>query len=296
VANFLLTGLRSVEVGVPDLAASERFYREIWGLAAVARAGEAVYLRASGDAHHVLALYPRAKTELLSVTFSAAARGDVDAVAARVASCGGRVEASPGPVDEPGGGYGLTLRDPDGRRFRVVAGDARHGDGAPRPDFPERLAHVVLNATDVEAASRFMCDALGFRITDRTRMMNFIRTSSDHHSIAFARGHAATLHHIAFQVPSLESVMRGAGRLKDAGFPIEWGVGRHGPGHNVFAYFIAPDGLPIEYTAEVESVGDNYKVGAPEDWTWPPGRVDAWGISPPPSARLHEAQTRIVFA
>ena len=26
--------------------------------------------------------------------------------------------------------------------------------------------------------------------------------------------------------------------LRDAGYPIEWGVGRHGPGNNAFAYFI----------------------------------------------------------
>jgi catechol 2,3-dioxygenase len=254
-----------------------------------------VFLRASGSAHQVVALYPRARTELISVTFSAAGRDYVDRVAARLPKYGGKVEAAPGPIAEPGGGYGFSLRDPDGRRFRVVAGDASHADGSPRADHPERLAHVVLNATDVEQASRFMCDALGFKVTDRTRMMNFIRTSSDHHSIAFASADDLGLHHIAFLMPDLESVMRGAGRLKDAGFPIEWGVGRHGPGHNVFAYFVGPGGVPIEYTSEVDVVGDDYQVGGPEDWTWPPGRIDHWGISTPPSARLKEAQGSVRF-
>ena len=45
--------------------------------------------------------------------------------------------------------------------------------------------------------------------------------------------------------------MRGMGRMKDNGYPIEWGPARHGPGDNVFAYFCGPDELPIEYTAEV---------------------------------------------
>ena len=49
----------------------------------------------------------------------------------------------------------------------------------------------------------------------------------------------------------------------DAGFPIAWGVGRHGPGDNVFAYFIDPVGIVIEYTAEVLQVDDSYVVRGP---------------------------------
>ncbi len=78
--------------------------------------------------------------------------------------------------------------------------------------------------------------------------------------------------------------------------PSNGGAGRHGPGANVFAYFIGPDGVVIEYTGEVDQVGDDYPTGMPEDWTWPPGRVDRWGISEPPSKRLHEAQQRVMFA
>jgi hypothetical protein len=73
--------------------------------------------------------------------------------------------------------------------------------------------------------------------------------------------------------------MRGFGRMRDAGFQSIWGPGRHGPGNNVFGYFIAPFGAVIEYTAEVSEVPEDYKVGGPEDWKWPPGRIDHWGVS-----------------
>ena len=43
--------------------------------------------------------------------------------------------------------------------------------------------------------------------------------------------------------------------------------------------FVAPFGACIEYTSEVQRVPDDYKVGAPEDWKWPPGRGDHWGIA-----------------
>jgi catechol 2,3-dioxygenase len=89
--------------------------------------------------------------------------------------------------------------------------------------------------------------------------------------------------------------MRGGGRLRDAGHPIQWGPGRHGPGNNLFNYFIDPFGVVIEYTAEVEQVDESYKPRGPEEWKWPAGRVDQWGISPPPGAALKEAQKKVLF-
>ena len=46
--RFPVTALRSVDLGTPDLALSERFYCETWGLEPVARSEGVVYLRATG--------------------------------------------------------------------------------------------------------------------------------------------------------------------------------------------------------------------------------------------------------
>jgi catechol 2,3-dioxygenase len=128
---------------------------------------------------------------------------------------------------------------------------------------------------------RFYEKALGFRLTDRSKRWPSSRCNSDHHAVVIADAPVNGLNHVAFLMPDLEAVMRGAGRLIDAGFPIAWGVGRHGPGDNVFAYFIDPAGFVIEYTAEVLQVDDSYVVRGPAEWTWPPGRTDHWGIAPP---------------
>jgi catechol 2,3-dioxygenase len=159
-----------------------------------------------------------------------------------------------------------------------------------------KITHVVLNSENVAVAQRFFEQALGFRLSDRTRIMAFMRCSSDHHSIALAGAEENSLNHIAFLMPDLDSVMRGGGRMNDADYPIEWGVGRHGPGNNAFAYFVGPFGFVIEYTAEVQQVDDSYRVGGPDDWKWPPGRIDRWGIGKPPSPRLKAAQKAIFFA
>ena len=292
----LVNALRSVEIGVPDVAAAERFYTGTWNLAVAARAGTTVYLRGSGAAHHLLSLTQSAVPELFAVTFGALSRGAIDALAKSVPDHGGTLLRAPGVLAEPGGGYGIAFKDPQGRILRAVCEDARHADAAPRRDMPERLAHVVMNSVDVAAGQAFYEKALGFTLSDRTRIMAFMRCNSDHHNIALADADNDCLNHIAFMMPGLDDVMRGGGRMRDAGHAIQWGPGRHGPGNNLFNYFVDPFGFVIEYTAEVSQVDDSYRTGSPEDWKWPPGRIDHWGVGTAPTAELKAAQRKIGFA
>jgi len=289
-------GVRSVSLGIPDVAAGVKFYTEVWRLTHVAERGTVVYLRGTGPYHHVLALAPRARPALLGVDLSAPDKSAVDALCASLARAGDDRLAPAAAIAEPGGGYGFAFRDPEGRALRVIAGDARHSDRAPAADRPSKITHIVLNARDPGAMSDFYCRHLGFRVIDRTRYLTFLCCGSDHHAIAFAAGEAATLHHIAFEMPDLDSVMRGAGRMRENGYALDWGVGRHGPGDNVFAYFVGPDDVVLEYTAEVQQVDASYRVRGPEEWVWPPGRSDQWGIAVGPTPRLAAAQKRIAFA
>jgi len=295
-ASTHVAALRSVALNVPDLQLAEQFYTQVWHLSVAARTNDAIYLRGTGADHHLLALYlaPGA-ARIRNVTLRARSRAALDAVAQAAVAAGGRVLEAVAPVQEPGGGTAVTVADPDGRIFRLVHGDALHADAHEEKDRPVRLAHAVLNSHAVEATRAFMEQAFDFSLSDRTRIMAFMRCNSDHHSIALGDTDNDALNHIAFLMPDLESVMRGGGRMRDAGYGIEWGPGRHGPGDNAFNYFVGPFDVVIEYTAEVEQVDDSYQAGQPSDWTWPPGRVDQWGISQPPSARLKQAQKAIVF-
>jgi catechol 2,3-dioxygenase len=291
-----VAGLRSVALDLPELDAAAAFFTKTWNLQPAARTADAVYLRGTGPAHHILALHRAGRAAVRDVTFQARSAAALDQIAASAVDAGGRIVTAVAPVAEPGGGIGVTIADEDGRVFRVVHGDEAQPDIDAAPDRPTRLAHVVLNATDVAKAQRFFEQVFGFALSDRTRIMAFLRCNHDHHSVAFADADQNALNHIAFLMPDIDAVMRGGGRLKDAGYPIEWGPGRHGPGNNSFNYFVGPSDVVIEYTAEVQQVDDSYRTGKPEDWTWPPGRVDHWGISAPPSARLKAAQQVIGFA
>lgn len=295
MAAFPVTGLRSVDLDMPDLSAAADFYADVWGLTVADRSADAVWLRGTGTDPHLLALRAGETAAIRSMTFRTAADADLAHIAAAAVENGARLLHPPRPADEHGGGRLAVFRDPRGRTIRLVQAD-EPAAAAPDPDRPERLAHVNINSTDVAADTAFFTDALGFALTDRSKTMAFVRTNSDHHSIVISEAPVDTLNHVAFQLPDWEGVMRASGRMVDHRFPIGWGPGRHGPGNNVFAYFVDPFGVVVEYTAEVLQVDESYRVGGPGDWTWPSGRTDQWGIAPPKSDTCKLAQFAIPFA
>jgi 2,3-dihydroxy-p-cumate/2,3-dihydroxybenzoate 3,4-dioxygenase len=274
--------LRSVELEVPDVAPGAEFLERVWGLAPAGSAGATRFFRGSGGHPYILSLTRAAAPAVTAVTFAGPPE-EVERL--------GKPDRS---FDVPGGGRGLELTGPEGQVYRFIAetGATERLEGR---DMPIQLTHAVLNSTDVEAAERFAVQKLGFKVSDRTAHMRFVRCNRKHHALAYAKSDLASLNHIAFEMQDLEAVMRGIGRLRDAGYEPVWGPGRHGPGNNVFGYFIAPFGGIVEYTAEVGEVGDDYRVGGPEDWKWPAGRIDHWGVSKKDTARTGPAERLFRF-
>jgi 2,3-dihydroxy-p-cumate/2,3-dihydroxybenzoate 3,4-dioxygenase len=273
--------LRSVELQVKDPATAADFLEKVWGLSATGGQGDARYFRGTAGHAYLVAIRPGDAPLVDSVTFSGSP-SELKAIQKRTRTTPAQ--------DEPG----FLVQGPHGHVYRFVedAGiDAQPSD----PDKPVQLTHVVLNSPDVPASERFAVETLGFIVSDRTQMMSFVRCNRKHHCIAYARADLASLHHIAFEMRDLDAVMRGVGRLQDAGYPSVWGPGRHGPGNNVFGYFIAPFGAMVEYTAEVEEVDESYRVGAPEDWKWPAGRIDHWGVSKKDAAKTGPAERLFRF-
>jgi catechol 2,3-dioxygenase-like lactoylglutathione lyase family enzyme len=293
-----IESLRSVAFNVPDLAAAADFYTRVWQLEVAARRDGAIWLRGSGSDHHLLALHAAAGApQLREIALRARSAAALPRVAAATQAAGGQVERNVGAATDPAGGTSVVIRDADGRRFEIVHGDARRAaDESAPPDRPLRLAHAVLNCRAIASAQVFLEQALGFVLADRTRLMAFMNCNADHHSLALGDSDNDALNHVAFLMPTLDAVMRGGGRMRDAGHPAQWGPGRHGPGGNAFNYFVDPFGIVIEYTAEVEQIDDSYRPGGPADWAWPSGRIDQWGIGTAPTEQLKQAQRAVQFA
>jgi len=280
--------LRSVEFDVADLAASAAFYADVWGLKVVDRTPDAVYLRGTSTEHHILVLREGATCGIRRANFGAADRRTVDELYDILRDV---ALAPPKNLDEPGDGYGFAFSDGESREMRVISGIGPHEKAGLRADVPVKLSHVVYASTDADAASAFY-QRLGFRLRDESGRIFFLGCNQEHHCLAFGRAPVARLSHVAFDLPSIDGLMRGTGRLKAAGLTLEHGVGRHGPGNNVFAYFFDPNDIVIEYTTEMAHIDDRtYKFGGPEFWD-KRVTVDEWGVAGPPTERFRTRGSR----
>jgi catechol 2,3-dioxygenase-like lactoylglutathione lyase family enzyme len=287
-----VNGLRSVELAVRDLQKSAEFYRRVWALEDVAADGNAIHLRGTGREHHVVTLREQPRAALLAVHFSAPDRASVDALHAKAKAVGARVDGVPQPLPaSEGGGYGFRLRSPEGHPLAISSDVAAHSGAIEDRTRPTRLNHVVLNSAEIDKQTAFFLDVLGFKWSDSTVMMDFVRCSSNHHSIAVARGSGPSLNHMAYEMPDIDSLMRGTGRLRKNGYDILWGIGRHGPGNNVFSYFVEPNGFVTEYTTEVQQVDDSYVSHDAKWWTEQNYFPCRWGVAGKPSEFAHRAMS-----
>lgn len=283
--------LRSIELALPDPAAAARFMLDIWGMAPGEVRGDTHYLRGSGSYPYLVA-FEKADAEFVRSTTFVCTAAELADIRSRAAARGWPLIDTVSA--DPGAGEGVIVELPEGELLRFLVNTTEVEPITGR-DLPVKLTHIVFNSADAEASGHAVENVLGFRVSDRTKGMVFVRCNDSHHSTAFARAGFSSLNHIAFEMEDLDAVMRGIGRMRDHGFAPAWGPGRHGPGANVYAYYIAPFGPVIEYSTAVEKVPEDYRAGSPEDWTWPPNRIDQWGISDKDFDGLRQAEERFRF-
>ena len=228
--SYTVRGVRSIELEMSDVPLAIKFFTEVWNLGESATSDRAAYLRGTSHYHHVLVLHSaQESTSVRRIVFDARDRGSVDGLHARIKPQTQQC-ADPGDFTNPGGGYGFDFVDPEGRRLAIVCDVDDHSDASDIKDRPRKIAHVNLNAIDVDQTNAFLIENLGFKLIDQSGPLSFLHCdNSDHSSIVVCGTARPTINHIAFELPDLEAVMRGAGRMRDAGYPIEWGPGRHVP-------------------------------------------------------------------
>ena len=278
--------LRSLDFAGPGVPQTAEFYQELWRLHPAAGGGNAgTYLRGSGPEPYLLGLHPGPRRGLMRLSFGVPDRAALEARHAAIGARGGAVTPI-APLATPGGGIGFELRDPDNRVIRLST-DLAPAAHLAHPDDPMRLSHVVLNSPQMEQVQEFFLNMLGFRVADWSEdQMVFLNCGPDHHTIALNRADRASVNHVAFELPDMDAYMRGIGRMKNGGYPLNWGPGRHGPGDNVFAYWIGPSGFVIEYTTALEQLPADHQ---PKVWQRTPEQSDRWMLAGPPSRQVRTA-------
>lgn len=280
---------------VPDLKQAEQFYGE-FGLDLKDENGS-LALYTEGHPHKWGSVSEGPRKALQFISFGCFEE-DMPAFRKRLEDM--RVEQ----LDAPKGfeSNGLWFRDPNGVLLEIRVAEksspnaksevdvyggqpsrqnAPNRSKAPRVR-PRRLAHILIFARDIPKTIAFYRDVLGMRLSDRSGdMICFMHGihGSDHHMIAFVKSEGPGLHHLSWDVASINDIGLGASHMAEKGFEKGWGLGRHVLGSNFFHYIRDPWGSYSEYSSDIDYV--------PVDHTWqagdhpPEDSFYVWGPNPP---------------
>jgi catechol 2,3-dioxygenase len=139
-----------------------------------------------------------------------------------------------------------------------------------------KLGHVVLNCLDMERSVRFYTEVLGFEISDvyPDEMvpggMVFMRFNEDHHGVALVgsmKGESPNveLNHMAFEVATLDEVIRARNHLRKHGVGIDF-EGRRRAGVQIAVEFRDPDGHRLEIYWGLDRVKSDGYIRPASEW------------------------------
>jgi catechol 2,3-dioxygenase-like lactoylglutathione lyase family enzyme len=289
----------------PDLDVAEKFLTD-FGMVRSARTATALYMRGTDPDHHIHV------TELgdpafLGFAYEAASEADLAAVAKLPGASG--VE----PIDEPGGGKRVRLRDPHGIGIEVVYGIEKLAPLAVHtgvlntgtekfrrkelcrlpggPSQVKRIGHGVLMTTNLRETVDWYRETLGFIGSDdvyagdkQNVIGSFNRCDRggdyvDHHVFFGIAGPKDGLNHLSFEVQDFDDVMTGHEYLAERGYRHIWGIGRHVLGSQIFDYWKDPWGRVHEHwtDSDVLNAASGSNVLSAED-----GLTSQWGAPAPP--------------
>lgn len=141
-----------------------------------------------------------------------------------------------------------------------------------------KIGHVVLNVTDLEKSVEFYTQVLGFHISDiytpdvAPGGMVFMRYNADHHGVALVgkmpdKSPSIELNHMAFEVSTLDEVLRARDHLEMAGVKIDF-EGRRRAGVQIAVEFRDPDGHLLEIYWGLDQVGSDGRSRPASEWKW----------------------------
>jgi catechol 2,3-dioxygenase-like lactoylglutathione lyase family enzyme len=150
---------------------------------------------------------------------------------------------------------------------------------APASNIPfaiTKIGHVVLNCRDLERSVKFYTQILGLKISDIYEPeivpggMVFMRFNADHHGVGLVGAmpdvaQNIELHHLAFEVESLDDLLRLRGHLEKDNVTIDF-HGRRRAGSQIAVEFTDPDGHWLELFWGLDRVGSDEVVRPRSEW------------------------------
>lgn len=246
-----------VGVETPDVDRMVDYYTNILDFSLVERTKDEAYLTTTFDHHSVVVRKGQAKPRSFLGYEVWEDLGDAER---RLKDAGfavdRRSDIAPSTPDV------LLLEEPlTGTPIHLYDAQAGSGVKGYTPIRPTKLGHVAAFVSDLKPVQDFYEGLLGFKWSDTIGdFFVFLRCNSDHHAANFlASKKFEGLHHIAYEMRDLNHLQTMLDHLAQNGYRLEWGPGRHGPGHNLFTYHKDPDGNNIELFTQLDVIHDESK-------------------------------------
>ena len=277
---------------VPDLDKQVEYYTDILGLTLSAKDKDAAYLSSTID-HHSVILKRGAKAQCTHIGFQIGPDDDLNDFNKQTQANNVKTARKKDP--EPTIADMVTFQDPKGTTIEVFKRpEPQKQKFQSKGVVPHKLGHVAFHCEDVKAVTKFYTDVLGFRVSDwMSDFFSFLRCGVDHHTINLIGTGSNRHFHTAFELRDWGHLQTACDFLSLNGYKMLWGPGRHGIGHNLFAYHVSPGGLITELFAELDQMKDE-SLGYfdPRPWhrdnpqkpkVWPkdPSASNLWGPLPP---------------
>lgn len=174
----------------------------------------------------------------------------------------------------------VGFRDPDGNL--IVFARMPHEDHAPvaADGLSAELQHFALRTRDVPAMLAFYQGLLGFTLSDQVRDAEgtlracFLRVNHLHHALALFGAPVCCFDHQSFETADWQHLKAWADDMASRRTSIVWGIGRHGPGNDVFFMVRDPDGNLAEISSEIETCAEDRPAGL---WPHEERTLNLWG-------------------
>ena len=275
--------IESLTYGVEDVEAGIRYFED-WGVPLVVRgtrgaefklpSGQTIHIRETAD--KTLPATAQAGSTLREIVWGVDSARSLRAIGTELARDRDvRADADGTLHARDEAGFAIAFRRSLLKPSRRKSAPSRMN----RPFDPERRArprrmgHVVycVAKSDLEKATAFYQERLGFRLSDATPGGTFLRCegTNDHHSLfLLSRPDRRAFDHVAFEVRDIDEIILGGKYMKGRGWQANTPVGRHILGSNLFWYFNNPCGGRTEYYADMDQMDDRWK---PRIWETHPG-------------------------
>jgi 2,3-dihydroxy-p-cumate/2,3-dihydroxybenzoate 3,4-dioxygenase len=250
-----LLDIRYVRLGTRDLAAADRFAREVVGLQPAGSEAGARYYRSDSRDHTLV--YFEGDPARHAVGFELRDAAALDTAAAALSDAGfAPRHGSADECEQRRVRALLCFDDPSSNPIELVVRPAHGGSR----HFPSRdagitgFSHIGLCSTDPQRDEAFWTGCFSARVSDRIGDAALLRIDEVHHKIALFPTTHAGVQHVNHQVAGIDDVMRAWYFLQSRGVRIVFGPGRHPTSGAVFLYFEGPDGMVFEYSTGVRLI------------------------------------------